>query len=72
VTAPGRLAEHDPVRRPVAGPAVALGVDEGLEKQDLVAVGLLPLAGQAAGDGAEQVRGKVRDLDPGGMRKRGL
>ena len=52
-------SDVDPVRGPVAGPGEAFGVDEGFGEHGGVAVGVLPVGGQAAGDAAQDRRGQV-------------
>ena len=56
---------RDPVGRPVAGPPVVLGVDEGLEQPGAVPVGADPVLGQVPDRERQDVRGQVGYLDPG-------
>ena len=44
------LADVDPVGGLVAGAAMALRLDEGLEQDGAIAVALMPIVGQLAGD----------------------
>src|ERR1019366_2034924 len=55
----------DPVRGPVAGAVEPVCLDEGLGEDGGVAVGVLPVGGQPAGDPAQDRGGEVRDADVG-------
>ncbi len=59
------LAEVEPVGGAIAGAAEARGFAEGFQQDGAEVVAAVPVGGQAAFDLGEQVRGKVRDADPG-------
>src|SRR5207253_1787676 len=46
LAAPSRETQHRPVRRTVAGPTEALGIDEGFHKIDGMTIGPFPLSGK--------------------------
>src|SRR5882762_7122402 len=60
-----RLTQILPVRRPVAGAAIADPIDERFGKIYRVAVHLLPFLRQHTSHAPEQMRGQVLDLNPG-------
>ena len=55
LAAPGGLADVGPVGGLVAGAAMALGLDEGLEQDRRIAVALMPVEGQLAGDSGQDL-----------------
>ncbi len=59
------LADADPVGGAVAGALEAGAVDEGLDQMDWMAVLGQPVGREAAGYAREQVRGQMRDANPG-------
>ena len=59
------LPDVDPVGRFVAGAAEAIGLDEGFKQDGLVAVTVLPIGGQTAGDVAEDLGSKPFGAHPG-------
>src|ERR1035441_2952422 len=61
---PRRAPHHHPVRRPIAGAAVAFGIDEGLEKIDGVPVDAFPVRRDSSRHLTENVRRQMRDADP--------
>src|SRR5580692_10326188 len=64
LAAPRCAAQENPVGGAVTGSSKTLRIDEGLGEPDRVLIHALPVAGQCGRHAAENVRGKMRRLDP--------
>ena len=57
--------EQLPVGRAIAGPAEAAGIDEGFRKVNRMTIELFPVLRQRTRDAPQDVRGQMRNLNPG-------
>src|SRR5207244_12191389 len=62
LAAPSRETQHRPVRRTVAGPTEALGIDEGFHKIDGMTIGPFPLSGKHAGHARQRSEEHTSEL----------
>src|ERR1019366_4207536 len=66
------LADMDPVGGLVASATVTYRLDEGFEQHRAIAVALMPMVGQLAGDQRQDLRGEPFGLDPGQDQEAGV
>jgi hypothetical protein len=71
-TATCGFANVYPIGSPIAGPLEVFGIDKGFKEIEGVSIDFLPVSGDPSGHLCQQMRGKIRDADPGRQEKPGV